>query len=150
MGLFFNKYKMIEYGRLTDHEEQVRRAEIFNCTRTMCNGTLFIDENNGLFYVFRPSDYFRTAIAKIQNVTSIHSDYVYDSGNDGPSSFDYGRIIFDLKDEEFAYLGCRIDSDDKFFNFSARKEYEKAVRSTMDEVCAFFKMKEGKATKTTY
>ena len=149
MGLFFNKYEFQEYGRLAKSEEQQRRDKIFECTKKLCDGNLYIDENNGLFYIKRPQDYQRTAIAKIQNVTGIHSDLVYDIGDDGPSSIEWGRIIFDLKDEEFSYIDYKFSIDIKMFNFNAKRQYEKMSRSSMDEVCAYFNIKEGKISKTT-
>lgn len=149
MGLFFNKYEFQEYGRLANSEEQQHRDKIFKCTKKLCDGNLYIDENNGLFYIKRPQDYQRTAIAKIQNVTGIHSDLVYDIGDDGPSSIDWGRIIFDLKDEEFSYIDFKFSIGIKMFNFSAKRQYEKMSRSSMDEVCAYFNIKEGKISKTT-
>lgn len=149
MGLFFNKYEFQEYGRLTKSEEQQRRDALFECTKKLCDGNLYLDEKNGLFYIKRPQDYLKTAIAKIQNVTGIHSDLVYDIGDDGPSSIEEGRIIFDLKDEEFPYIDYEFSIDRKMFNFNAKKQYEKVSRSSMDEVCAYFNIKEGKISKTT-
>lgn len=150
MGLFFNKYKEQEYGRLSDSEEQQRREAVFTCSKTLCDGNLYIDEEHGLFYIHSPFCDVKTTIAKIQNITAIHSDYVYQIDVDGPTFFDYGRIVFDLKDDEFNYVEYRIGIDRKVFNFNAKKQYEKLVRGSMDEVCAYFKIKESKATKTTY
>lgn len=77
-------------------------------------------------------------------------DQAFTCRYDGPTFFDYGRIVFDLKDDEFNYVEYRIGIDRKVFNFNAKKQYEKLVRGSMDEVCAHFKIKESKATKTTY
>lgn len=147
MGLLFNKYKSQEYGRLSGSEEQQRRQSVFVSSKTLCEGNLYIDEEHGLFYIHSPYGDTTTTIAKIQNVTSIHSDYVYDIGDDA-TTFDYGRIIFDLKDEEFPYIDYRIGVNKKFFNFNAKKEYEKLSRKSVDEVCSYFKVTEGKITKT--
>ena len=149
MGLFFNKYKFQEYGRLAKSEEQQHREKIFKCTKKLCDGNLYIDENNGLFYIESSQGYQRTTIAKTQNITGIHSDLVYDIGDDGPSSINQGRIIFDLKDEEFLYIDYKFSIDRKMFNFNAKRQYEKVSRSSMDEVCAYFNIKEGKISKTT-